>query len=481
MAQIKYHRAYIDDTDDIISIDDKRLIENPKQFKYRCIGCGHELLPRALNSKKTRPHFYHYPKDEVKCSGETYRHKLTKRILKDKFYKDPTFFIEYYVDRVCNNDGCKYRSVRCSISYSPYRVDLKKLYDTCTEETAIGDYVADLLLTNSKDPSIEPILIEVCVTNPCPPEKRESGLKIIEIKIKKEQDALDLEKRDVLSEDMDSPHIEFISFEKTIREPRTTKLPRYIYDPNHEYKNWGVLTSVDCDKAQYKVRVSNSIIEFNVVNIKDYGSLHYAEICFIVSQKKSIYRCHLCKFYYRTPYERNPICRLSKKYGKPEHPSMNEAEKCRSYIQRDTPSWHLEDYIIEEVTLPPSPMKPEYKVILATSRNFTDYNLLKEKYLYYLSEKKKTHSIIVIRGGSWWTDYLTDTLSQDLNFITEPYEADWGKYGQETIHIFNDEITSVADALIAFWDGKSTGVKDMIEQAKQKGKKVAVVNINHSQ
>ena len=68
MAEIKYQRAYIDnDPEKIISIKEVTK-ENRNQYKYYCIGCGKELLPRAIESKYKKPHFYH--KEIVECSGD---------------------------------------------------------------------------------------------------------------------------------------------------------------------------------------------------------------------------------------------------------------------------------------------------------------------------------------------------------------------------------------------------------------------------
>ena len=177
----KYKYAYIDDDrDNVISIDEIT-VQNRKQHKYYCIGCGKELLPRAINSKCRKPHFYH--KEEVSCSVETYLHKLTKHVLKRKFDDNPTFSVEYVISKECSNNSCKYKNSRCREESSPYKIDLKKYYDTCTIEKRINNFVADLLLTNSKKPNTKPTLIEVCVNHPCSEVKRNSGLRIIEIKI----------------------------------------------------------------------------------------------------------------------------------------------------------------------------------------------------------------------------------------------------------------------------------------------------------
>lgn len=55
------------------------------------------------------------------------------------------------------------------------------------------------------------------------------------------------------------------------------------------------------------------------------------------------------------------------------------------------------------------------------------------------------------------------------------FPADWNKHGKAAGPILNAEMAEVADALIAFWDGKSRGTANMIQLAKDKGLKVAIV------
>ena len=68
-------------------------------------------------------------------------------------------------------------------------LNLRELYDTCSIEKGEDKYIADLLLTNSKDPSIKPMFLEIFVTHKCSEEKINSGNQIIEIKIKDQEDA----------------------------------------------------------------------------------------------------------------------------------------------------------------------------------------------------------------------------------------------------------------------------------------------------
>lgn len=473
MADIKYKHAY-DENGKLVCIDSISK-ENRKLHKYTCVGCGNPLLPRAIGSKYRKAHFYH--KEEVVCSGETYLHKLTKQVVKHKFETEPTFYIEYNVSKKCSNAECKYRNDRCQEEHSPYKVDLKKYYDTCTEESTVKGYIADLLLTNSKNPELEPTLIEVCVSHPCDEEKRNSGLRIIEISIKNEQDIFKLKHEDVISEPLyvakRERNVDFFSFKRELLIPFHVKLQRYVYIPNQNPV--GYLTEIDCSKVHNRLRM-DSLIELNVVNTKNYEQCELWDILQWMSKHKGLRRCNLCKFYYATIYEDYAICRLSKKYGKPVHPAMDEAERCSSYRNEERELAFLNsDYIIEEVSISSKQMKPEYKVILAVSRTFNDYKLFKDKVLYYLSNKIKSHNVVIITGASRLTDMFTDKLSEEIDFIKEPHEAEWGKYGQNAISISNDEMTSLADALIAFWDGTSPGIKNLIEYANKKGIKVAVI------
>lgn len=479
MSEIKYQYAYIEgDRDKIVSINDITN-DNRRQYKFRCIGCGHELLPRAVDSEYRKPHFYH--KEVINCSGETYLHKLAKRVIKNKFDTEPTFLVEYDVVRDCINNECKYRNFLCRKESDPYRIDLKKYYDTCTEEASINDFVADLLLTDSNNPQREPILIEVCVTHPCDEYKIKSKLRIIEIKIREEQDIRDLLGRKEICEcktwSKKGNYVKFINFKIEFSFQRHTKIQRYVYIP--ENSPYGYLTEVECNNAKYKLR-TDSVIELNVVNKQGNILCDLRDMLLWMSKHKGMRRCNLCKFYYSTQYEQSPICRLSKKYGKPAHPSMDEAERCRSYQESNSGFFNPDRVFIEEVVLPPLSNKPEYKVILAASRSFNNYDLFKEKIKYYLSDKIKYNSLVVI-GASNQSNLLIAKLSEDIMFVKEPFETEWDKYGQDkrkAIDEANDKMTSLADALIVFWDGKSAGIKNLIDHAKQKGIKIAVVEYN---
>ena len=59
------------------------------------------------------------------------------------------------------------------------------------------------------------------------------------------------------------------------------------------------------------------------------------------------------------------------------------------------------------------------------------------------------------------------------NFITQ-FPADWNKQGKAARYKRNEQMANYANALIAFWDGKSKGTKHMIKLAKSRGLKTNV-------
>ena len=121
-----------------------------------------------------------------------------------------------------------------------------------------------------------------------------------------------------------------------------------------------------------------------------------------------------------------------------------------------------------------------FKVIIASSRGFSNYKLLKEKCNEYLREKRKEYNIIIISGGARGADTLGEKYAQDEGFSLEVFPANWNKFGKSAGFIRNEQMAEVADALIAFWDGKSHGTKHMVEIMENKKLLVRVVNYETS-
>jgi hypothetical protein len=116
-----------------------------------------------------------------------------------------------------------------------------------------------------------------------------------------------------------------------------------------------------------------------------------------------------------------------------------------------------------------------FKVIIAGSRGFSNYKLLREQCNKFLREKRKTSNIIVVSGHARGADTLGEKYAQDEGFTLEIYPAQWKKFGKGAGYRRNEQMAEIADALIAFWDGSSKGTKHMIDIMNEKNLLVRVV------
>ena len=116
-----------------------------------------------------------------------------------------------------------------------------------------------------------------------------------------------------------------------------------------------------------------------------------------------------------------------------------------------------------------------YRVIIAGSRTFDNYDLLKHTLDNYLIDKPDA---IVISGGARGADALGERYAKERGLKIERYPADWKKYGRAAGPIRNEQMAARGDALVAFWNGESRGTRHMIETAKRYCLDVYVVRYN---
>lgn len=120
------------------------------------------------------------------------------------------------------------------------------------------------------------------------------------------------------------------------------------------------------------------------------------------------------------------------------------------------------------------------RIIVAGSRTFDDYPLLKrtmDKILAHVKRSKIDTSIKIISGGAKGADRLGEQWAYENMISYEIFRADWGKHGKAAGPIRNQEMIDEgkADALVALWDGRSPGTKDMVKRARKAGLKVKIV------
>ena len=98
-------------------------------------------------------------------------------------------------------------------------------------------------------------------------------------------------------------------------------------------------------------------------------------------------------------------------------------------------------------------------IIIAGGRDFNNYKLLCERLDYFF----KNITPVIVCGEAKGADSLGRKYAEEhgLQIISMP--ADWKRYGKSAGFRRNGEMAKIADALVAFWDGQSSGTKNMIE------------------
>ena len=113
------------------------------------------------------------------------------------------------------------------------------------------------------------------------------------------------------------------------------------------------------------------------------------------------------------------------------------------------------------------------RVIIAGSRDFDDYRTLKRVCDKVL---KNQRAVQIVSGMARGADRLGEQYANERNLKVYCFPANWEEYGKKAGYIRNKKMAEFADALIAFWDGKSPGTKMMIDLAEKHGLQIKVHN-----
>lgn len=109
----------------------------------------------------------------------------------------------------------------------------------------------------------------------------------------------------------------------------------------------------------------------------------------------------------------------------------------------------------------------EFRLIIAGGRDFKDYTLLRSTVDKLLQNKLRKEKIVIICGMAKGADMLGARYAQERGYKIRYFPADWDKYWKRAGPIRNEEMAKNADALVALWDGKSPGTRNMIETAEK--------------
>lgn len=112
------------------------------------------------------------------------------------------------------------------------------------------------------------------------------------------------------------------------------------------------------------------------------------------------------------------------------------------------------------------------KVIIAGGRDITDYQIVCDAMAAFPEEVTE-----VVSGGAKGADKLGEEWAGNRSIPVKRFIADWAYYGKSAGPHRNREMALyVGDcgALVALWDGKSAGTRNMIQEATRRGLLVCV-------
>lgn len=118
------------------------------------------------------------------------------------------------------------------------------------------------------------------------------------------------------------------------------------------------------------------------------------------------------------------------------------------------------------------------RIIVAGSRTLANHPWIDGPSLVRqaIHESQFAESVIVAGGAdgpdSWAKEYARQ---EPLPFVE--YPAEWDKYGKSAGPRRNVRMSENGDALVALWDGSSSGTRHMIETAKEKNLKCYIKTI----
>ena len=299
------------------------------------------------NTGKVNRHYFSHAKN-TSCSGETYLHKLAKKLIKQKFDSDDVFPIEFKKNVLCcdHNNCISFEDFYCRIEVSN-KLDLKQsrntiLYDTCEEEISVGDFRPDLLLSLSTNPNQPKIFIEVLKTHKSTHKKLTSNIRLIETKrITSEYDINDI----INNGFIEGSNCTLYNFNPHFKPVKKNDIPitRFIY-----YKTGRAFVyraqdyCIYCEK-NHERKKTNALYELNLrSDILDDYSLG---LLYLLRKGVDIKNCCLCGFYRYNEFKNSMMCILYK-HLQLDHfkPKLEYASQCcRFTINSEYDKYTLEE------------------------------------------------------------------------------------------------------------------------------------------
>ncbi len=121
-----------------------------------------------------------------------------------------------------------------------------------------------------------------------------------------------------------------------------------------------------------------------------------------------------------------------------------------------------------------------YRIIIAGSKSFTDYDLLKETLDDYLAGLNPD-DIEILSGGCRGANKLGEQYAASRGISIKQFLLDKGDQSFYADTVRNENMVSYAaemdGAVVAFWDDRSRGTEDLIRHARTYMMDVNIIHI----
>lgn len=429
-------------------------------------------------------HFKH--KNKTECCNETYLHNLAKRRLAEHFLKSEHFNIIFEVADSCpRHKQCKYAIPSCVNRREFKIVDLKKYYQHCELEKQItrkdnNRYIADICLISDKT-NVPPMFLEILVSHECTDEKKNSGIKILEIPIHSEDDIDKCCNTNSYKENGDLG-VKFYNIKrKNDTEIINREILRYIHIPTKGSE----IVRVSCRDVS-TVLSQESDIELNVLRKEQTGCPFYPQNDLVeaiefrhdvgANSKDKISHCEECTHYnpFKGPIETdNHLCAINFFRTRPEG-LCSDFTKKKGCKQREI-------LILSQIELEyvkgTEPIA--YFLAIIGPMEFSNYRLIEDVCNDRLAEISR-HNIVLCAqsmvGKRKFAKSVSDyTEDYDLRF--ENFFVNRSKYGEFAGSKSNDEVLDVANELIVFYNPNDKLTQDIIQKAQNKKIPIKLVDL----
>lgn len=328
MGDLKYTYALDGTKTFLVHIDDARQGE-----EYFCPNskCDERLIIKDGGYK--RKHFSHT--SGKKCSYDNYLHSLAERKFVEWFNFHNEIFLQLHVRDYCQSyHNCIWRNnpfqdYTCR-THNQKVYSLTHFYDNIEIEKHHQGFIWDLWITNSKNPNISPIAIEIYVTHKCEEKKLKSGVRIIEIKIESEEQLEEYVNSNKLKQ---GKNIVFHNFQPKSQYAETKGKQLYKFWLFENLKVYNDNYATTC--KSYQQRKNSSIFELTYQDL-DYkyevGLNPYSFGCAISYKKFPNFRsCFLCNQYKYNDYYARYICISYKQLTFDDKYNPSNAMTCKRF------------------------------------------------------------------------------------------------------------------------------------------------------